>query len=138
MWQNQFNMLINFETINSRILDIYQQSWYSAINNSRRLETYSLLKHDFMFEPYLDYIKERRFRLAMTRFRTSSHDLFTEKGRHLNIERNQRTCNMCTGNMIENEFHILLSCPAYSELRQTYMKRYYCTWPTIQIGRAHV
>ena len=54
MWQNQCNMLINFETINSRILDIYQQSWYSAINNSRRLETYSLLKHDFMFEPYLD------------------------------------------------------------------------------------
>ena len=48
----------------------------------------------------------------MTRFRTSSRDLFIEKGRHLNIERNQRTCNMCTGNMIENEFHILLSCPA--------------------------
>ena len=74
----------------------------------------------------------RRIRIAMTRFRTSSHDLFIEKGRHLNIERNQRTCNMCTGNMIENEFHFLLSCPAYSELRQKYMKRYYCTWPTIR------
>ena len=131
MWQNQFSMLINFETIKSRILDIYQQSWYSAINNSSRLETYSLLKHDFIFEPYLDYIKDKRFRIAITRFRTS-HDLFIEKGRHLNIERNQRTCNMCTGNMIENEFHFLLSCPAYSELRQKYMKRYYCTWPTIR------
>ena len=95
-----------------------------------RLETYPLLKHDFIFEPYLDYIKEKRFRIAMTRFRTSSHDLFIEKGRYLNIERNQRTCNMCTGHMIE--FHFLLSCPAYSELRQTYMKRYYCTWPTIR------
>jgi len=39
---------------------------------------------------------------------------------------------MCTGNMIENEFHFLLSCPVYSELRQKYMKRYYCTWPTIR------
>ena len=61
MWQNQFNMLINFETIKSRILDIHQQSWYSAINS--RLETYPLLKHDFIFEPYLDYIKKRDLEL---------------------------------------------------------------------------
>ena len=80
-------MLINFETIKSRMLDIYQQSWYSAINNSSRLETYSLLKHDFIFEPYLDCIKDKRFRIAMTRFRTSSHNLFIEKGRHLNIKK---------------------------------------------------
>jgi len=44
-------------------MDIYQQSWYSAINNSSRLETYSLLKHDFIIEPYLDYIKERDLEL---------------------------------------------------------------------------
>ena len=119
MWQNQFNMLINFETIKSRILDIHQQSWYSAINNSSRLETYPLLKHDFIFEPYLDYIKEKRFRIAMTRFRTSSHDIFIEKGRHLNIERNQRTCNMCTGNMIENEFHFFTFMPTKTKILET-------------------
>ena len=40
-------------------MNINQQSWYSAINNSSRLETYSLLKHDFIFEPYLDYTSKK-------------------------------------------------------------------------------
>ena len=55
----------------------------------------------------------------MTRFRTSSHDLFIEKGRYLNIERNQRTCNMCTGNMIENEFHFFTFMPTKTKIHET-------------------
>ena len=36
--------------IQQRIKDIYYQQWYSEINNSRRLETYCLFKHNFEFE----------------------------------------------------------------------------------------
>ena len=50
LWINQFNIRIHFNTIKSRILDIFKQSWYSNINNSNRLETYCLFKHEFIFE----------------------------------------------------------------------------------------
>jgi len=32
--------------------------------------------------------------------------------------------------MIENEYHYLLIGPFYTELRNTYIPRYYRTWPT--------
>jgi len=32
--------------------------------------------------------------------------------------------------MIENEYHFLLICPFYTELRNTHRHRYYRTWPT--------
>jgi len=50
LWINQFNIRIHFNTIQSRILDVFKQSWYSNINNSNRLETYCLFKHEFIFE----------------------------------------------------------------------------------------
>ncbi|XP_045185370.2 uncharacterized protein LOC123543357 [Mercenaria mercenaria] len=105
IWQNQFNMLINYNSINQRILDMFYQSWYGSINNSRRLETYNTLEYNFEFEKYLDFIKGKRFRMALTRFRTSSHDLAIEKGRYTSMPRNERICKNCNFGQIENEYH---------------------------------
>ena len=57
LWINQVNIRIHCNTIKSRILGIFKQSWYSNINNSNRLETYCLFKHEIIFESYLDQIR---------------------------------------------------------------------------------
>jgi len=132
IWQNQFNNEVNFNIIKQRILDIYCQQWYSEINNSRRLEAYCLFKQSFKFESYLDFITEPKYRIALTRFRTSSHDLAIETGRYDNLNREDRRCNNCNSRLIENEFHFLLTCGKYSELRSKYIKRYNCSWPTLK------
>ena len=72
------------------------------------------------------------FELLLSKFRTSSHDLAIEKGRYINLDRNNRVCNNCNLKLVENECHFLLICPKYSELRSKYIKRYYNTWPTVQ------
>ena len=41
-------------------------------------------------------------------------------------------CKACHRNLIENEYHFLLICTAYSELRKKYLKTYYYTWPNLQ------
>ena len=64
IWYNQFNTVINFNTIKCRTIDIYRQDWYSSINNSRRLETYAMFKHSFEFENYMDYIQEQKHRIS--------------------------------------------------------------------------
>lgn len=132
IWQNQYNMLINYNMIKQRLLDMYLQKWYSDVNNSSRLETYSLFKHSHCFEEYLDYVKEPKFRISLTQFRTSSHDLAIEHGRYSNVPRNERICTQCNSHMIENEFHRLLICSKFADLRSKYIKRYYYTWPTLQ------
>ena len=75
--------------ISFRVYNFYQ-SWYSCINNSRRLETYSLFKHTFTMEKYLHTIFDEKLRFAFARFRTSSHDLNIERGRYVNVPRQQR------------------------------------------------
>ena len=34
-------------------------------------------------------------------------------------------------NMVENEFHFVLVCPTYRNLRNTVLPNYYCRWPSI-------
>lgn len=130
LWINQFNILINFQTIKTRLIDIYKQRWYASINNSSRLDTYSLIKHEFILENYLNDIRETNLRIGLTRLRLSSHDLNIEKGRHQNIDRRQRYCTNCNLHQIETEYHFILICPKYADLRTRYIKRYFYTWPT--------
>ena len=132
IWDNQWNTeIINYEQIKLRILDIYKQTWYADINNSNRLETYNLYKHDFNLEKYLSCIKENKFRIALTRFRLSSHDLAIETGRYTNIDRKFRICTHCNMRVIENEYHFLIVCPKYITIRQKYLKPYFFRWPTL-------
>jgi hypothetical protein len=131
-WHNQFNMLIDYNSIKQRIIDIYCQTWYTSINNSARLDTYCIFKHEFAYESYLDFIKEHKFRTALTQFRISSHHLEIETGRYQNVDRNERICKNCNAGLIENEYHFMLICKKYSDLREKYIKKYYYTWPNIQ------
>ena len=64
---------------------------------------------------YLDDILETKYRLALSRFRTSSHSLFIETGRYDNTPRTERLCKTCNMNQIEDEYHFLLVCPEYRE-----------------------
>jgi hypothetical protein len=132
IWQNQHITQINFEIIKQRILDIHNQTWIAEITSSRRLETYCIFKNSRKYETYLDYIKESKYRIALTRFRTSSHHLAIEQGRYLSINRENRICNNCNLNLVESEFHFLLQCPKYSELRPRYIKQYFYNQPTLR------
>ena len=131
VWDSQSNMEIPFTAIRQRILDMYCQKWYSDINNSNRLQSYCLYKHAFKLEDYLIDVTENKYKIALSRFRTSSHDLFIETGRYYNTPRPERFCKSCNMNQIEDEYHFLLVCPKYRELRTKYFKPYFCHWPTL-------
>ena len=83
-------------------------------------------------EKYFTSITNFKSRITMTRFRCSAHSLQIEVGRHRNIVREDRKCLVCNLNVIENEFHFLLVCPFYRDIRTLYLPKYYYTWPNIQ------
>lgn len=131
IWINESIDIYTLEVIKRRIMDTYCQSWYSEINNSPRLRTYAIFKHTFIREKYLDVIHEYKFRHALARFRISSHRLGIEIGRYTNTPLNDRVCTLCNMNQIESEYHFLLVCPKYRDLRVKFFKPYYCHWPNI-------
>lgn len=132
VWYSQTEQQIPYLTIKKRIVDTYRQNWYTEINNSSRLETYSIFKHDFEREKYLNCIPENKYKIALTRLRTSSHNLAIETGRYDGTPREMRVCQSCTMNVVEDEYHFSLVCPRYRALHIKYLKQYYCHWPTLQ------
>jgi hypothetical protein len=131
VWNIHSATEIPFDILKKRIFDTYKQNWYSEINNSRKLDTYALFKHEFDLEQYLKVLPECKFKNALVKFRVSSHNLRIETGRYENLIREERLCIYCNMNRIENEYHFLLVCPYYRELRNKYFKAYFNHWPTL-------
>ena len=66
-------------------------------------------------------------RLSLSRFRLSSHNLSIETGRYNSVPKEERLCNFCNMQNTEDEFHFLLVCPHYTELRENISKNIFVT-----------
>ena len=52
-------------------------------------------------------------------------------GRCENIAKDQRLCKSCNMRTVETEYHFILVCPKYRELRTKYFQQYFCHWPSL-------
>lgn len=132
IWENQ-ELLSNipYHSIKQRILDTANQNLIASINSSNKLLSYCSFKENTEYEKYLDVIKTNKFKYALSRFRLSSHSLAVETGRYYDIPREERLCKLCSMQQVETEFHFLLVCPFYTDIRRKYLSSYYCKWPTL-------
>jgi hypothetical protein len=133
VWANQGveNVNIFLKVLKQRVRDIYYQEWNGQINNSTRANTYKLFS-DLDFKMYLDTITIQKYRIALTKLRVSSHRLEIEVGRWHKpqpIPVNERKCKLCA--KLEDEFHFILECPLYKQLRSTYIKPYFYNRPNV-------
>ena len=123
-----FNRAFNcVDTIKRRLRDQFIQDWNASINSMSKLDAYCKFKKNFCFEEYLVKIADEKHRKVFTRFRMCSHDLEIEAGRFNRIQRENRSCRLCTQHMVENEYHFLMCCPKYSEIRRKYLGN--IQWP---------
>ena len=72
---------------------------------------------------------DRKYKVALCRFRISAHSLNIETGRHQHIPRENRLFKNCRMSVLENEYHFAFICPKFKELRMKFLKPYYCHWP---------
>ena len=133
VWVNQGvgNKNVFLRVFKQRLTDCFIQNWNSRLSESSRASFYSIFP-SFEYQMYLDCIKVKKFRVAMTKLRVASHRLEIEVGRWAKPNRipiADRKCRTC--NSIEDEFHFLLECNLYNDLRVQYIKRYYWNRPNI-------
>ena len=123
LFVNNFN-LNNEDVFNankrelSRICrDNYDRIWWTLINESPKAVSYMMFKKTIFPEKYLFYVTNSKHRIALSRFRLSSHSL--ERGRHIRprLERSERKCFFCKDE-IEDEIHFLTKCPLYADERK--------------------
>ena len=66
---------------------------------------------------YLTQIEDIHIRSALTKLRLSAHNLNIESLRGQIKDPEQRKCNMCNLDTVENEVHFIAQCPKYDHLR---------------------
>ena len=73
-----------------------------------------------------------KFQQNLTRLRVSSHRLEVECGRWARPERtpfDDRKCKLC--HKLEDEYHIVLECPLYTDLRKQTISKFYWGRPNM-------
>lgn len=132
LWNNRDVTNLQLKCMIQTLYDQYLQGWFSELRNSSKLCTYNQIKSIFESEKYLKAVTNIQHRYALSRFRCSAHHLNIEEGRYKNLRREQRICQKCNTKTLENEYHFLLVCPFYRELRKECLPKQYCVWPNQQ------
>ncbi len=84
---------------------------------------------EFKLQYYLKDITLTKFRTAFARLKVSSHRLEIEAGRWNRTPVEDRKCMMCR--CLEDEYHFILECTMYADIRPIYIKNYYWRRPSM-------
>ena len=114
-----------------RLRDQYTSEWNEKLSMSSSLQFYRAIKPVINISTYLEKIVNVKYRKAISKIRLSSHNLHIETGRHRQTERNYRKCLFCNLNDIEDEYHFILICPPYNDIRKIHIKQYNYTRPNM-------
>ena len=126
----------NFPDLNCNLLneckikqyvDLMQKKYISyrnhTLQHSQKLNFYCKIKTNYSSPAYLDLTRKNPSRKTLVKLRISSHKLRIETGRYDNIPRDERLCNLCNCNRIEDETHFLLDCPSFSSIREMFFSK---------------
>jgi len=114
-----------------RLQDMYISELRFGVEIGSSLTLYREIKCTFDREDYLQVLENRKFKNAVAKLRLSSHKLFVETGRHRQIPRQDRKCILCNIDDVEDEYHVILICPFYNNIRNTHIPRYVRTRPSM-------
>jgi hypothetical protein len=106
--------LRNFERqiVNQRNIE-----WNNLLVSKPKLRTYVKFKSCIKQEQYI-FIRNRKKRSLLAQFRLGILPLNIETGRFRNVPADERLCEVCNDNLVENEFHFVCICTEYENVRQ--------------------
>ena len=116
--------------LRQRLQDIFLQNLDSELENSSKCILYKQIVSDnrqlqfYLSKPLLD-----QYKLILAKYRLSSHHI--ELWRYSRIEKTERKCCMCSSNDIEDEFHFILVCQRYKNIRDKFIGLYYYNRPSV-------
>jgi len=75
-WQSQDHFILKFCELKQRVRDQYYQERFSTCTLSPNLNLHKLFKRSRYYESYLTSVTVPKYRLSLTKLRTTSHNLF--------------------------------------------------------------
>ena len=124
IWETQRftskNSLCNL--VRKNIKTKIKTEWRLQLDTSSKCLYYKNFKSRITLEPFFQHLPEQ-LAIALVKFRCSNHKLPIEQGRRQGIPRDERLCRECDMNVIGDEFHLLMECPAHRENRSKFIPK---------------
>ena len=118
--------------VEQRLKDQFFQTWHAELQCMSSCDFFCEIKDGLKLEKYLlgESVKSRQ---ALCNLRLSNSRIPKVTGRYKGLERNKRFCNLCTGDFIGDEFHILFECKnqIITANRKKFLPRYYISHPSM-------
>ena len=121
IWENQNNGIDKYfmTSFKRRMIDSFWQTNNTQIEALSQNRIYRHLTSDSCF--YLTTFPNNFIRIAISKLRLGSHHLNIERGRWNNTVLPDRKCTLC--NDIEDEFHFVVICVKFYDLRTKYLPK---------------
>ena len=100
--------------------------------DNEKLLYYKEYKINLEFEPYIKIVEISKHLKSLAKICCVSHKLEIEKGRNNHVTRSERVCMNCNLRVIEDEYHVILICHKYLDLRIIFILPEYYTQPSLE------
>ena len=133
LW-NQQNLLNKDETFiislfKQRIYDVFLQNNNADLHNVSNTRLYKHINVHHVNNSYLDSIKEKYIRTALTKLRLGSHNFLIERGRWVKLEIVDRQCLTC--GKLDDELHVLTECKLFTNWRSSFLPNWLYNKPSM-------
>jgi len=110
------------ELIRERIHEREQVKWRTQCLIRPKLRTYAKLKKELRTEPFLQ-LYHRGGIPELVKVRGGTNRLRIEQGRYVKEAVEERVCLFCDSKQVEDEYHFMLDCELYEDLRVKMWKK---------------
>ncbi len=112
------NTVIPLDIVKTRVKDQFIADWKHQCSTKDKLRTYVTFKDSVEVAPHLSSNLPKYERSLISQIRLGVLPLRIETGRFVNLPANDRLCQVCKQNSVEDEAHFLFECDKYAEERQ--------------------
>ena len=120
IWLNQDFVKYDHSFIHRFKSTVIDSFWQENTGNIQELSKNRLYRNlNLESNDYLHILPNNFIRIAITKLRLGSHYLMIERGRWKKLELIDRQCISC--NDIEDEYHVIMCCKKYKNIRQKYL-----------------
>ena len=109
--------ICSLEYCEDKLLHTYEANVKFEMSNKRKLRLYRNIKKDCNVEKYVKLNLTQSQRSLLCQLRIGVLPLRVETGRYINLKVEDRICEQCNLNSVEDELHFLFHCTLYEEER---------------------
>ena len=111
-------LCVDLNVVKQRLDNLFNDEWKEDMLSKPKLRTYAVFKNRLCTEKYVSSFISRKYRSLLAQIRLGILPLRIETGRAQGILVDNRLCEFCSTDEIEDEKHFLFICPLNAIPRQ--------------------